>query len=513
MQPKGLIQGHLRSQPQRRLQLLVSLAAGSLMPLSMAPLNLWPLALLSLALLGWLTLEQQRRQILELAFAFGVGLFAVGTSWVFVSIHNFGNASLFLAGALTALFVLAMALIFAMPFTLFPSTPLPQPSRHLVLFCAVWVIGEWMRSWFLTGFPWLFTGYSQLPTALSGWGPVTGIYGISLATTITASALLLTLLHGDLKSKITPLLVVAALWLSGTLLQQVRWTHPTGATQQVLLVQPNIPQEMKWLPEFRQQTLERLQNLSDNSRPGDWIIWPEAAVPLLYHRALPILSELHYKAVTNNNALITGILFDNAETQSYYNSLLGLGTATGIYHKTRLVPFGEYVPMERWLRGLIDFFNLPMSMISAGQPNQAHLQIGRHRLATAICYEIVYPDLVATNANNSAAIITVSNDAWFGHSWGPLQHLQIAQMRALETGRYLIRATNNGVSAIVTPSGKIQTASEQFEQNTTRGSIEPMGGETPFMRFGSLPVVALCVLVLLILRRLQAANNLTQPPD
>lgn len=500
------------------LRLLLTTLAGGLTPLALAPLDWWPFALLTPACLALLTWNQPLKTLYTLCVGFGVGLFGVGASWVYVSIHEFGYAPVWLAGLLTALFVIFLALLFALPFCLIRWTNwsrLTQTNHsahtnhkasisrrtdstrslgaHLLGFCALWVLGEWTRSWLLTGFPWLFIGYSQGQTPLAGWAPVSGIYSLSLAVVLSSCGLAYLALGKNSANKVASALVLVALWLGGQSLRAIQWTQPSQQTPlSVSLVQANIPQEKKWQPDFLQPTLERYSRLSEPAWQSDWVIWPEAAIPLLYHRAAPFLEQANDRALQTHTALITGILYDDPQQGKYFNSATGLGLASGIYHKTHLVPFGEYVPLEHWLRGLIQFFNLPTSIISQGPAQQNGLQIGGNRLATAICYEIVYPDLVASSTQNREVILTISNDGWFGSSWGPLQHLEMAQMRALETGRYVIRATNNGVSALITPKGELQQRSEQFVETVVTGPVVPMKGNTPFMRWGSLPIIALC---------------------
>jgi len=495
--PTAILRWQQLSMPVR---LVLALCAGGLTPLALAPLSLWPLALLTPAALAWLCWRQPPRTILFSHFSFGIGLFGVGASWVFVSIHNFGHAPLPLAVIMTALFVAFLSAVFTLNALLLSTKYIrqqPSLALYLLSFCSIWVLGEWLRSWLLTGFPWLYIGYSQWQTALAGWAPVTGVLGISMAAAMTGCACLYALHTPPIKAKAASLLLIASLWLGGGYLHQTAWTTPAGNVIDIALVQANIPQEKKWQADFLQPSLQRYRDLSKDAWNADWVIWPEAAVPMLYHRATPFLEEMHQRAVAHNAALITGILYDDPFQRKIYNSVTGLGQATGIYHKTRLVPFGEYVPLENWLRGLIEFFNLPMSVITAGEAEQSGIQVGGTRIASAICYEIVYPDLVASSSRNKDIILTISNDAWFGASWGPLQHLEMAQMRALETGRYVVRGTNNGISAIVTPAGKIAAQSDQFVQQVLRGKVNAMQGDTPFMRWGSWPVVILCVIFLL----------------
>lgn len=478
---------------------LIALLAGASTPLSLAPFNFWPLALIGIGLLSLLLQGLSARASLVRAAIFGLGLFGTGASWVFVSIHDYGNSSLPLALVLTLIFVAALSLIFALPFYAHGRWFSHRPLAALAAFPALWVLGEWLRSWFLTGFPWLYLGYGHLDTPLAGWAPVGGVFALSLVCALTAAALAQALCGGWRQGyTLCALALVAALWLGGWGLQQQNWTQPQGDKLQVGLVQPNIPQEMKWRPDFRQPTLDRLRAMSEPLWDHDWVIWSEAAVPMLYHHAGAFLSEMQEQAATTNTALITGILYDDYQKRQYYNSVLGLGTALGIYHKQRLVPFGEYVPLESWLRGLIAFFDLPTSVISTGPKQQRPLQIGNLFLSPSICYEVVYPDLVAEGATAAHVLLTISNDAWFGDSIGPLQHMEMAQMRALETGRYMIRATNNGVSGIVAPDGRLLQQTDQFKQQTLSAEIQPMKGSTPFMNWGSWPVVGCTGLLLLL---------------
>lgn len=482
-----------------RWRYLFALCSGALMPLALAPLGIWPLAAIAPAILAWLCWQQKSRVIALSHFFFGLGMFGVGISWVFVSIHNFGQAPLPLAVFLTAIFVSFLAAVFSLNGKVL-SWKMLQSSHslalYLVCFCCVWVMGEWLRSWLLTGFPWLYLGYSQWSTPLAGWAPILGVFGLSWAILISGCAVVYILKAPNAASRTAAAIIIAGLWFGGHQLQQINWTTATDAPIKVALVQANIPQEKKWQPSFLMPTLERYRDLSTQGWQADWLIWPEAAVPMLYHQAGTYLEQTHQQALATNTALITGILYDDPYERKIYNSANGLGLATGLYHKTRLVPFGEYVPLEDWLRGLIEFFNLPMSVISAGKDQQTGLQAGTHRIAMAICYEIVYPDLVTQMAKDRAVILTISNDAWFGASWGPLQHLEMAQMRALETGRYVIRATNNGVSAIISSDGQLQKRSTQFVQEVLQGQVTPMHGSTPFMRWGSSIMLGLCTLLL-----------------
>lgn len=464
------------------LLFLVSAAAGALTTFSIAPYSHWWLGILTLAVFAFnIHNDSHKKRVLLHAFLFGLGYFGTGVSWVFVSIHQFGGAPPILAGLMTSLFVMTIAACFALPFYGFAHLKKGY-SRLLIGFPVAWALGEWLRSWLLTGFPWLYMGYGHIESPLVGWAPIGGVFLLGIIVALTsATVCFLFSKQATANAKLLSGLVVIIIWGEGASLKSAEWTEAAGDPISIGIVQPNIPQGKKWAPDFRQPTQERLNALSEGLWKNDWVIWPEAAIPDLYSRADDFIFPADHKARETNTSLITGVLYDDQSETKYYNGMLGLGNAEGLYFKQRLVPFGEYVPMEDWLRGLITFFDLPMSAISAGNPHQKMITAGNYAVASAICYEIVYPALTAELSQQSNVLLTVSNDAWFGESIGPLQHFHMARMRALEIGRYVIRSTNNGVSAIIAPNGSIEQQSEQFVQGTLSGEVIPMQGNTPYL--------------------------------
>ena len=501
---------------------LLALCGGALAPLALAPFKYWPLAIIAcLSLLVSLEHAKNSRQAAFRGWLFGTGLYGVGVSWIYVSINQFGNAPVALAATLTALFVISIALLFGLHGYLYKRYLAGRPLAVILGFPLLWILAEWFRSWFLTGFPWLLIGYAPLDSWLAGWAPITGVYGLSGLCALTAGCLYL-IPACSRKQQLGLCLLALLPFASGALLKQHSWTQPTDQPPlQVALVQGNIAQQLKWSPQHRQQIIDHYQSLSTpllkNSTPKtELIIWPETAIPLLYDIALQQLQPFRQSLLDANTGLISGVPYRTLTPASidnptrYHNSITGLGNADGLYHKQRLVPFGEYVPLENWLRGLIDFFDLPMSSFSLGPPNQIPLQLQRNSGLTAIsayiCYEIVYPDLVADSAASSNLLLTISNDSWFGDSFAPHQHLQMAQMRALETGRYLIRSTNNGISAFVAPNGEVFANSKQFVVEILQGEVQPMTGTTPFMWAGSTPLLILCLLGLGVISRGPRSN-------
>ena len=499
--------------PQRWLTqplicIALALCSGALITLSFAPFNIWPASILGLYGLLHLLQNTTPRQAGWRGWWFGIGLFGSGSSWVYVSIHVYGYAPVPLAAFLTLLWTMGLALLVA-AFgwcyrRFFAGQKDTLPSNTILLgFPALWVLFEWLRSWLLTGFPWLFLGYGGMETWLSGWAPVAGVYSLSFILALSAAALY-TLLHSKAEKRQTQstksaiVIGLIILWLAGLGLSHIDWAEK-GKALDIGIVQANIPQELKWRPEHYVATLNTYGQMTRELGQQDIIVWPEAAIPNYYHRAQDYLQRQAKRASQQNTTLVTGIPYINSDKRAH-NSIVALGEGSGLYHKQRLVPFGEYVPLESLLRGLIQFFDLPMSNFASGGSNQALLQAGQYQLSPYICYEIVYPDLVRQQAGQADLLVTISNDSWFGDSLGPLQHLQMAQMRALENGRYLIRATNNGVSAIINNKGQIETKSEQFVAQTLTGKAYILSGRTPFSHTGSWPILALCFVLLLTTR-------------
>lgn len=486
----------------RLLAAITCLIVGSATPFSFAPYNLWPIGLITIALFATILFHATtKKSAFIYAFLFGLGYFGTGVSWVYVSIYYFGSAPFLLALLLTSLFIAFVALVFALPFSLLIYG---KSSLKLTIgFSAIWVLSEWLRTWIFTGFPWLFMGYSHIDNGLAGWAPIGGVLLVSLWAVMTSSTLAAWISStGSFRHNTVCSLMLVSVWLGGYGLQHISWTTPLDDTITVGVVQPNIPQELRWAPDFQETIRERLRTLSEPLWGNDWIIWSEAAIPAPYAYASEFIAETQALAEQSNSTVISGVLYekpqDDIKGQQYFNSVISIGNSNGIYHKQRLVPFGEYVPLESLLRGLIEFFNLPFSVIVSGDANQQPLHIGQYFLANAICYEIAYPALVAQQAIDSHVLLTISNDAWFGDSIGPLQHFQMARMRAVEIGRYVIRGTNNGVSAIIDDKGKVQQRSKQFVMAHLQGHVIPMNGKTPFMYWGNYSVLSILLLMLIL---------------
>jgi apolipoprotein N-acyltransferase len=471
--------------------------AGLLGPLAFAPFNLYPLAVLGPVLLFASCRELSVGQAFRRGWLFGVGLFGAGVSWVYVAIHDFGDAGVPLALFLTALFVAILSLypaLLAAGVTFW--FPEDNQRKYLFVWPAAWVVIEWCRGWFLTGFPWLNLGYSQIESPLRGLAPVLGVYGVSLAVACTAGWGLAAW-YGSGRSRFVVLGSLGMLWGAAALLTSVTWTQPYGEPLQVSLVQGNIPQAVKWQPEQVQHTLERYWQLTAEHWESDLIVWPESALTAFYHQVeSDYLAALTAAARHHKTDLLLGIPIYERKTQKIYNSMISLGSQQAFYHKRHLVPFGDYLPFEEQLRGLIGFFDLPMSSFSSGPKQQPLLSAVGHPVATSVCYEDAFGEEVITALPEARFLVNATNNAWYGNSLAPHQHLQISRMRALETGRDLVRVTTNGISAIIDAQGRLLATSVQFQAEVLTGFVQPQAGATPYVLWSNGPVVGLSLLML-----------------
>lgn len=495
--------------------LLLPLLFGLLLPFAFSPFNIWPLAIISPLLLMWLWLNPSLslKQVFWQGFSYGLGMFGVGVSWVFVSIHRFGGTDIPLALLITLIFVSILSLFIALQAYVLKRFFKGNAMQFCFLgFPCAFVLFEWFRSVFLTGFPWLFLGYAALDSPLGSFAPIGSVYAASFAMLLVSGSLIV-LIKGNKNNKIFAACLMLFLFILGTLLQTHQWTEPYGKSQSVSLVQANVSPLQKFNQENPLLAMEQSYGQLTKSHFGtDLILWPEGAIPLPLPYVKPYIEKLDALAKSKGSTLISGIQVvqetqDNSKNNSdqknnknieYFNSLIAVGNGSGIYHKQHLVPFGDYLPFDTWLRGLTNFFDLPMSSFSSGSASQELIRAGELKLCPEICYEIAYPELIRDSLKTANAIITLSEDGWFGDSYGPHQHLQIARMRAKETGRPVLRATTSGITAIIEANGQISARAPQFQATVLQGNFQGMQGQTPWLEYGLWPWQAFWLLCFII---------------
>ena len=473
---------------------LLALLFGALLPFAFAPFDLWALAPLSLAGLFWLWSGVSPRAAWTLGYAFGLGMFCVGVSWIFVSMHHFGEAIVPVAGLITLVFAALMAVFPALAGWLSARLSTENSAaRILIAMPLAWMLFELIRGEFLGGFPWLNLGASQIHSPLAGFVPVFGEYGASLAVVLSAALLVLLVTRRTYLAVLGALLAFVALWAGGIMLRQIDWVEPAGEPLRVAIVQGNVEQSRKFDPQVFQATLNLYRRLSESAPDAKLIIWPETAVPDTVSAASSFLIEMQDLMRDRGQELVLGI-FDQDRQGNYYNALLALPVEGGYYHKRHLVPFGEYLPLRFLIEPFKNLIQVPMSDLTSGKNQQPLLRLAGHPAGASICYEATLARKINTALPEAAFLINASNDAWFGDSLAPHQHLQIAAMRSLESGRWMVRATNTGISALINPHGEVVARTPQFEQAVLRGDITPMQGATPFVIFGAWPIWLLSVL-------------------
>ena len=476
---------------------LIALLAGIMLAFCFAPHALFPLPILSLALLLGCWLHVNRWVAFWRGFLFGLGLFGVGASWVYVSIHDYGQTSLWIAGLITLGFVMLLSLIPAITgYVLTRFFTVNNATKMMAAFPSLWFFFEWIKSWLFTGFPWLDVGYTQLQSPLRDYAPYIGSYGLSFLVALCAGMLVFAILSTG-KTRYKTIAGFLVIWALAPILGLFHFTSPVGNPVRVTLIQANIPPLLKWDPEQVNATLSHYQTVTQQHWDSQMIVWPESAIPLLHYQAQAYLEALSREALLHKTSLVIGIptLQNN---DKLYNSLMVFGDGHGIYNKRHLVPFGEFTPQQNMLKAVMEFLEIPMANFASGSYSQLPPVASGVKLLTLICYESAFADLVRTFINKAELIVTLSDDLWFGHSWAIAQHLQMTQMRALEIGRYALFANNNGSSAIINAQGRIEAIAPDDAEAVISSNVQPMQGYTPWTWLGlNLTLfVMLCLLIM-----------------
>ena len=511
----------------------LALLAGALCVFGFAPLGIFPIPVLALAVLFALWQRAGTPRIAAwLGFAFGLGLFSAGISWIYVALHDYGDMPMLLA--------LPGTLLFAAFLALFPASAgyaqarfiVAKPVRMVLVMPAAWVLVEWVRGTIFTGFPWLTLGYAHSGSPLAGYAPLLGVYGISLVAGVSAGLLAyisMSLLrdpiaalhstHSDAHPKdmswplrsvrlalgplaivsrgvSSALLILVLLWLGGAGLRTVPWTQPYGEPFSVALVQGNIAQSLKFNEDALVGTLETYRRLVSENEVRLTVL-PETALPLLRHEVPEnYVQRMRDHARQNGGDMLIGVF--ERSNGSYYNSVFTLGASDEQhYRKQHLVPLGEFIPLRPLLGWFINgVLDIPMGDLARGDAHQAPLNVAGQKVAVNICYEDAFGEEIIRALPQASLLVNVTNDAWYGHSYAAAQHNQISQMRALETGRMMLRATNTGVTSIIGADGKVLQQLPQHVEAVLLGVAQGYQGITPYVRWGNATVLLLIALML-----------------
>ncbi len=474
----------------------VALVAGALLPLAYAPFGLFPLAPVLLAVLFLCLDDVTAGEAGRRGFAFGFGAFLAGIHWIYISLHVFGKLPLYLSVPLMLALILFMALYVALvAWAAVRLAPTPGASRWLLVLPALWALAEWLRGWVLSGFPWLALGYSQTDSLLAGYAPVAGVFFVSLAVAVSAGTLRL-MAAAPARGRGLGLVVLVAVWAAGAGLDRLSWSTPAGEPMDVRIVQGAVPQERKWLPEELQPTMALYADLTLDHLGADLIVWPEAAIPALRGRLEDYFDAVGERVTAAGGALLVGAIEYREDTGQFFNGVIAPGSDSPPYHKRHLVPFGEYLPVPGFVREWVRLRNLPYPNYHSGPDEPPPMAVAGQRVAVSICYEDVFGEELIHAYPEATLLVNVSNDAWFGDSVAPHQHLQIARMRTIEAARPMVRATNTGISALIDVDGTVTGRSPQFETDVLAGTVQPTTGLTPYARYGNVLVVIAAVVLL-----------------
>ncbi len=472
-----------------------------LLCLGFAPFYAWFIAIFMPAIVFKIWYRLPRHWVFLSGFLFGAGLYGAGVSWVYQSIAHFSQASTFVSFALSSLFIMYFSLYYGL-LAVFVRYLIPLHSNWQILLVwpSLWVLMEYAFGHILTGFPWLLVGYTQVNSPLHVFAPWVGVYGLSFITIVMSAILVILTQQSELKKYYKTWVILVMLVLMSLIANHPTWTKPLPISQTISIIQPQLEPTLKWLP----TTLPHIESTYQNLTAPYWkhsnlIIWPESALPVLPEDMKPWLASIQANININQTQLLTGIITSDSANH-YFNSamLLSPHAPPQFFRKRHLVPFGEYFPLKSVLGFVYRDLHVPMSDLSSGEMSQNLLTYGTWRIAPSICFEIIFPDELIKTMQNANLLVVISDDSWFGKGLASFQHLAMAKMRALETGRYIIFANDTGPSGIIQPDGTLQGSTNQASVAVLTGTVSQMIGMTPFMRFGSWPVLILSMASLLL---------------
>ena len=483
------------------LWLAIAFTAGACLNFAFAPFGEWPLAVLAPATLFALINGLPSRRAGWMGAAFGVGLFGFGTYWLYTCLHVFGLVPIWLTLVLQAALIGLMTTYYAALCYLANRFWLKSNViRTWLVLPALWVLLEWLRGWAWTGFPWLSLGYALIDSPLKGWAPVFGVYGVTWVAALLAAALNFLLIPGlSISRRCIALGGMSLLFLIPSVLNKHDWTRAVGASIPIAAVQGAVPQDQKWQAKNLEDTMVRYSRLTIEAWGARLIVWPESALPITADEIREYLQRLQQEGRAHGADFAIGLVNYEPATHRFYNGLLVLSdSGGGWYFKRHLVPFGEYFPVPSFVRSWMRLLSLPYEQITAGDDHQPNLSAAGQKLGLTICYEDAFGSQQLKILRDATLLVNVTNNAWYGDSTAPHQHLQIARMRASEAGRYLVRSANDGITAVIGPKGDIVARLPQFQEAVLHAAVQPMTGLTPYARVGNYPIVIGASLLLML---------------
>jgi apolipoprotein N-acyltransferase len=486
----------LQKNPYYILEIL-TLICGALLPLSFAPYDFFWIQFPLIAVVFFTCIDVKPGISFRRGFLFALGWFVHGIYWLFYSLHFHGGMPAVVAVVTIVLLSAYMSLFPALGFYVSNRFIKTSKAKMLLLVYPVnWMIFDWLRGYFLTGFPWVQIGIAQIDTYLAAYAPLIGGLGVGLLVTMISGLIVLSFEKSKIKFTAS---VVVFIYVTGFFLNFMEWTQAVDEPITVSMIQGNIPQAEKWKPENYRSTLQMYRQLTQQHWDSDLIIWPETAIPGFRRRVPYFLQELAKEAQASNTEVLLGVFTRNLETERYYNSMVTLDNQ--VYLKRHLVPLGEYFPLRPFLGFFAQWVNIPMSDIDSGEDVQPLINAAGQKIGLSICFEDAFDRSVLLDLPEATLLVNVSNDAWFEDSSQPWQHHQIARMRALESGRVLLRVTNTGVSSIIDRNGDVLHISPQFKRHVITANVQAYEGSTPYVVWANYLLIISGLLVLVLINR------------
>jgi apolipoprotein N-acyltransferase len=485
------------SETIKRIPYLRYFFFGLLLPLGFSPFHFPGLTLLGLALFyRGLTHERAKSPFLA-GLSFGLGYFGLGVSWVYVSVHEYGHLHGLIAALITFAFILYLAIFPAITAVIFCRLALkPYRTPACLLFSAIWICCEYFRAAFLSGFPWLLTGFGQFDSPIKFLLPIIGVFGAGFITCFAAALLGNSANHSGAKRNFYLILFVTVI-LSPLFLKNINWAEKETKGLSVGIIQANLSMRDKWDENLFWKLLERYEQGTKELLGTQLIVLPESAFPLPANYISDYLNDLNQQAKKAGSALLLGIPEPTTVDETYYfNTLIALGKAKGSYLKQHLVPFGEYIP-QPFLR-VSNWLGVPEANLKPGKINQALIKVHHHPIASLICYELGYGNLLRQQLPAAHWIVSISDDGWFGHSLAMYQQQQMAQVLSLETARYQVVANNDGLSSVINTQGEIEASLPAFDSGILKATLFPATGQTPWVLFGDWPILLFSMLIIVI---------------
>ena len=422
-------------------------------------------------------------------FCWGLGHWGLGMSWIIVSVYYYGETTIAMSSIIYILLVVILTLIFTSPLLILKSalsfTKINNNFFSVLFISSIFTISEFSRYFFLNGVPWLIPGNIFLDTISQNIYPIFGVTAASFFIYFIC-ALFIVYSNNKISYVSAAILIISLLPFS-----------PADETKdgiKVSIVQPASDPFLKYEDNYYLKIEDNLNKLIDTvSKDSELVVLPEAELPYSQN-SIRFIDFLKNTEISEK--IILGVWkYDDAKL---YNAIYS-PRYNEAYKKIHLVPFGEYIPFIEGLRGIIDFFDLPMSNVSHGSQLQENIRIlDNIPISSPICFDIAFPNTVRKMNKSSLLMINVSNDTWFGNSIGPYHHLSIARVRSIENNRYTIRATNDGISAIISNKGTIVTLLDKGKSGILEGNVKLIKNSTFYSRNGHLFFIILSFIIVLI---------------